>query len=97
VAASLAIHLRPSPAAAVLLSGRVADEAPPVAGEVTTQILIGHGDADPVMPVALAEPGAQHLVAWGAKVRTRIFPGLGHEVGAAEVAEVQEFLAAALR
>jgi len=97
VAAWLALHRRPAPAAVVLLSGRVAEEAAPVAGAVATPVLVAHGAQDPVMPVALAEASARTLTAWGARVTTRLYPGLGHEVSAQELRDVQAFLATALR
>jgi phospholipase/carboxylesterase len=97
LAASLALHQRPAPAALVLLSGRVAEAAAPVAGEVSFPALLAHGAVDPIMPVALVEPSARALRAWGARVTTRIYPGLGHSVSAEELRDVQAFLAGALR
>ena len=97
VAASLALHRRPAPAALVLLSGRVADDATPVAGTLSLPVLVAHGTADPVMPVALVEPGVRTLTAWGAQVTTRLYPGLGHEVSPEELRDVQAFLSKALR
>jgi phospholipase/carboxylesterase len=96
VAAWLALHRRPQPAAVVLLSGRVADDIAPVAGAVSTPILMAHGAQDPMIPASVVEPGARALGAWGAHVTTRIYPGLGHEVGAEELRDVQAFLRQAL-
>ena len=97
LAAWLAVHRRPAPAAAVLLSGRVADDEAPIEGSVATPVLLAHGAEDPVMPASLVEPGARALAAWGARVTTRVYPGLGHEVGAQELRDAQAFLAAAVR
>jgi phospholipase/carboxylesterase len=96
VAAWLAVHRRPPPAAVVLLSGRVAVDGAPVAGSVATPVLMTHGARDPMIPASVLEPGALTLRAWGARVTTRLYPGLGHEVGAQELRDVQEFLARAL-
>jgi phospholipase/carboxylesterase len=97
VAASVGLHRRPAPAALVLLSGRVAEATAPVAGAAKFPVLVAHGSADPVIPVAVVEPAARVLAAWGARVTTKIYPGLGHEVGPEELRDVQAFLAAALR
>jgi phospholipase/carboxylesterase len=98
VAAHLAVHRRPAPAAVVLLSGRFADDAKPVAGAERTPvpIFLGHGTRDPIMPVALAETSARALSAWGAHVTMRIYPGLAHEVDARELDDAREFLSRAL-
>ena len=96
VAAWLAVHRQPPPAAVVLLSGRVADDDAPLAGSVSTPIFVAHGALDPMIPASLAEPGARVLGAWGARVTTRVYPGLGHEVGAQELRDVQAFLGQAL-
>jgi phospholipase/carboxylesterase len=97
VAASVALHRRPAPAALVLLSGRVAEASPPVAGAISTPVLVAHGAADPVIPVAVVEPSARTLVAWGAKVTTRIYPGMGHEIGREELRDLAAFLSGVVR
>ena len=79
VAASVALHRRPAPAALVLLSGRVAEGSPPVAGAVSLPVLVAHGAADPVIPATVVAPGARALEAWGAKVTTRSTRGWATE------------------
>jgi phospholipase/carboxylesterase len=93
VAAWLAVHRKPSPLAVVMFSGRVADDAVPVARSTSASVLIAHGAEDPIMPVSLVEPGARALQAWGAHVTTRIYPGLGHQVDARELEDARAFLA----
>lgn len=92
VAAWLAVHRTPRPAAVVLLSGRVADDDVPVKAAIPTPVLVCHGAVDPMIPVSVVEPGARTLEAWGARVTTRIYPGLDHHVDAGELREVGEFL-----
>lgn len=91
VAAWLALHRRPPPAAVVMLSGRVADDAP-VEDGIAIPVFLAHGDRDAVMPVALVEPSARILESWGARVTTRLYPGLGHQVDARELRDVAKFL-----
>jgi phospholipase/carboxylesterase len=91
VAASLAIHRTPPPAAVVLMSGRVAEDDAP-ARRVGPPILIAHGAADAVLPFDLVAPGAATLTAWGADVTVRRYPG-GHTVTRPELDDVAAFLA----
>jgi phospholipase/carboxylesterase len=91
VAAWLGVHREPRPAAVMMLSGRVADDETPVVASGPL-VFIGHGDRDPVMPVHEAASGARILDAWGARVTTRIYPGLGHEIDAREQSDLREFL-----
>jgi phospholipase/carboxylesterase len=92
VAGWLAVHRRPTPAAVVMFSGRVADDAAPVAGSVETPVLIAHGTADPRIPVTAVDPGAKALEAWGARVTKKIYPGLGHTIDGAELRDATAFL-----
>jgi phospholipase/carboxylesterase len=96
VAAWLALHRKPSPVAVVMLSGRVAEDALPVAHATSTAVFIGHGTEDPIMPVAQVEAGARTLRAWGAHVTSHVYPGLAHQVDARELADARAFLAKAL-
>jgi phospholipase/carboxylesterase len=95
VAAWLAVHRTPRPAAVVMLSGLVAESEAPV-GSGPTPVLMAHGDRDARIPVSSVEPGARSLEAWGARVTKRIYPGLGHQVGGAELRDVAVFLKDAL-
>lgn len=96
VGAWLALHRQPAPAAVVMLSGRVAEAAPLPPSTTRTRVLIAHGTDDRVMPLAVVEPGARLLEAAGAQVTTRVYPGLGHTIGAEELADVRAFLVEAL-
>jgi phospholipase/carboxylesterase len=93
LAAWLAVHRAPRPAAVVMLSGRVAVDQPAAAG-ASTPVLMTHGSNDAVIPVSVLEPGARALGACGAKVTTRVYPGLGHAVSPGELADVKAFLVA---
>lgn len=97
VAASVALHRKPAPAAVVLLSGRVAEASAPVPGAVSWPAFVAHGAADPVIPVSVVEPSVRALEAWGAKVTKRVYPGLGHEIGREELRELLAFLAGVVR
>jgi phospholipase/carboxylesterase len=93
----LAVHRTPRPAAAVMLSGLVAeDQSAPPGPSATLPILVAHGDRDVRIPVTVVEESARILGTWGAQVTTRDYAGLGHEVGGIELREVGDFLAAAL-
>jgi phospholipase/carboxylesterase len=96
VAAWLAVHRAPPPAAVVMCSGRFADDAVPVAGSVSTPVFMGHGTDDAVMSPAVSEPSARALEAWGARVTRRSYPGLGHQIDERELRDVAAFLKAAL-
>lgn len=95
LAAWLAIHRAPRPAAAIVLSGRVADARPAITGG-PTRVLLAHGDHDARIPAAVVEPGARQLEASGAQVTTRIYPGLGHQIDPLELREAAVFAAQAL-
>lgn len=87
----LALRTSPPPAAIVALSGRLAVPRRPD-DSTTTRVLIVHGDADPVMPVHLAEEAAAELKARGLDVELRILPGLGHGVDRRVLTAVETFL-----
>ncbi len=88
----LALHRTPSPLAIVMLSGRIGDDATPIANTVQTPVFWGHGSADARIPVAEQEPGAKLLEGWGARVTTHVYPGLTHSVDARELSDVVTFL-----
>jgi phospholipase/carboxylesterase len=92
VSAWLAVHRSPRPAAVVLLSGRVVLSDAPASPGSGPPVFIGHGDRDRVLPVEEVEPGARTLEAWGAKVTTRVYPGLDHHVDPKELGDVRDFL-----
>lgn len=70
------------PAAASLAAGYLALDIP---------VLLAHGSADPVIPLALAEQSARRLVALGVGVDWAVYP-MGHEVSAAEVRDIGVWL-----
>jgi phospholipase/carboxylesterase len=92
----LATHRSPRPAAAVMLSGRVAEDRSPDADGGAVPVLIAHGDRDPLIAVDVVEPGARVLQTWGARVTTRVYPGLAHHVSSEELSDAAAFLKAAL-
>jgi phospholipase/carboxylesterase len=92
----LAVHRTPRPAAAVMLSGLVAEDQIPPPAAPPVPVLVAHGDRDVRIPVRVVGESARTLGAWGAQVTTRVYPGLGHEVDALELNEAAEFLRAAL-
>ena len=92
LAAWLALHRAPRPAAAVMLSGRVAEDQPAERGATAPEVFIGHGERDPMMPVAQVAQSTRVLQAWGARVTARTYPGLGHHLDARELGDVAEFL-----
>jgi predicted esterase len=57
---------------------------------------VAHGDRDPLIPPSTVEPGARILQASGARVTTRVYPGLAHSVDARELDEVRAFLKSAI-
>jgi predicted esterase len=79
-----------------MLSGRVADDAAPVAGLVATPVFMGQGDDDPVVLPAELDPGARSLAAWGARVEKHRYPALAHQVDDRELRDVAAFLTAAV-
>ncbi len=95
LASWLAIHRSPRPAALVALSGRVARDPGAPSGP-PFPALIAHGERDGVVPFAELAPAARALEAAGAKVDRRVYPTAGHEITERELADVREFLAAAL-
>ncbi len=96
VAAWLAVHRSPRPAAAVLFSGRVAEDEAPMTAGTPIPVLLAHGTDDPILSPALVEPGARSLEAWGAAVSKKLYPGLGHQIDAREIRDAQAFLESAL-
>lgn len=81
--------------AAVAFSGRLASPAP-LTPSTETKVLLIHGDADPVMPVAETERTAATFQSLGIAAETVILPGLGHTISAAGAQQACAFLAWAL-
>ena len=68
----------PLAAAVVAIAGRFAQ--PPQSAPGQTRIHLMHGDADPVMPLRLAEDALRQLDALRVPVTLDRFPGLGHGI-----------------
>jgi phospholipase/carboxylesterase len=81
--------------AVVAFAGRLA-KPEPFAAAVATPVLLVHGTADPVMPVALAEDAEARLVGAGMTVHRRMIPGLGHQLDARGAQIAGQFLAETL-
>lgn len=73
---------------AIALAGRHA--VPPQRSPAPTSVHLLHGDADPVMPVTLAEAAFAQLTALGAHVTLQRFEGLGHGIDRRVLDAVQQ-------
>ncbi|WP_343207329.1 alpha/beta hydrolase [Agrobacterium rosae] len=78
--------------AVVGFSGRLASPVP-LEPALQTPILLVHGSADPVIPVAETTKAAATLQALGMTVTTVILPGLPHTISAEGAAQAGRFLA----
>jgi len=78
-------------------SGMLADEAGLAAPGVTRPpILLIHGDADPMIPVAALHRAEDALARNGFEVESHISPGLGHSIDLAGLQLGERFLARVL-
>jgi phospholipase/carboxylesterase len=77
--------------AAVAASGRLATA--PEANEPLTNILLTHGENDPVIPEQETRIAAERLRAGGFEVEAKLYPGLGHVLSAEGVQTAGKFLA----
>ncbi len=96
---ALHVGLRRSPAIAGIVgfSGMLADEAPPQGGPATPPpVLLIHGDADPMIPVAAFHRAKAALEGQGVRLATHVSPGLAHSIDAAGLQLAGGFLAALL-
>ncbi len=96
-AALLSVCIQKSPqifAAAALLCGCVPRHG--VSGKLSLPVLIIHGEADHIIPIGLAEKGAEYLRENGAAV-SLIMDKTGHKVGSKGMEELRRWLAAPLR
>jgi predicted esterase len=62
-----------------------------------TPVFLGCSDVDPHIPARRVLETANVLEALGAKVTTRLYPGMGHEVNADELDHVRRMMAAVPR
>jgi phospholipase/carboxylesterase len=78
-------------------SGMLADEAGLAAPGVTRPpILLIHGDADPMIPVAALQRASDALARNGFEVESHVSPGLGHSIDLAGLQLGERFLARVL-
>jgi phospholipase/carboxylesterase len=93
----MALHVGPRRAARLAgivgYSGMLVDPEA-LAGEVRSRppVLLAHGDADPVVPVASLGAASTALQAAGFEVAAHVSPGLGHSLDAAGLRLGEAFL-----
>ena len=97
----MALHVglrRPRPLAGILGYSGALTGAAALAGEIRSKppVLLIHGDADQVVPVAALHAAEQALRRLGIEVRTHISRGLGHSVDATGLRLGADFLAEVL-
>lgn len=98
----MALHVGPrrahTLAGLVGFSGMVADEAGLSGEGATTRppVLLIHGDADPMIPVAAFHHSFKLLTDTGFEVESHVSPGLGHSIDEAGLRLGGEFLARVL-
>lgn len=81
--------------AVVAFAGRLASPEP-FAPASDSDVLVVHGDADPVMPVALSAQAEAALTRAGYRARRYIVPGAGHTITPPGVQAATQFLAQAI-
>lgn len=86
----LAVRRKPAPTA-IALAGRFAIEGDARAAP-GARVLIVHGTADAVVPVANAQRSVDALTARGATVELELIPELGHSIDARVLERVRRFL-----
>jgi phospholipase/carboxylesterase len=87
---------RPTPGGILALSGflpEVTGHEPVLDDRAGLPVAIGHGMADPVIPVGFADRARERLLSAGADLLFRESPGMGHTVDPAFVPELREWLA----
>ncbi|HZV75188.1 MAG TPA: phospholipase [Conexibacter sp.] len=87
---------RPAPAGILALSGflpHVAGYEPVLSGRKGFPVALGHGAADPVIPVAFAHAARERLLAAGVDLLYRETPGLPHTIDPGFVPELRDWLA----
>jgi phospholipase/carboxylesterase len=88
---------RPAPAGIVALSGflpSVAGHEPVLDGREGFPVALGHGTADPVIPVDFAQQARKQLLAANVDLLYRETPGLGHGIDPAFVPQLRDWLTA---
>lgn len=88
---------RPTPAGILALSGflpHVPGFEPQLDGRAGYPVALGHGAADPVIPVAFAHAARERLLAAGVDLLYRETPGMGHTIDPGFVPELRDWLVA---
>jgi phospholipase/carboxylesterase len=88
---------RPAPAGILALSGFIPDVPgfePVLNGREGFPVALGHGTADPVIPVAFAHAARERLLAAGVDVLYRETPGMGHTIDPGFVPQLRDWLTA---
>lgn len=88
---------RPAPAGILALSGflpQVPGYEPQLEGRAGYPVALGHGAADPVIPVAFAHAARERLLAAGVGLLYRETPGMGHTIDPAFVPALRAWLTA---
>lgn len=86
---------RPAPAGILALSGfipSVPGYEPVLSGREGFPVALGHGGADPVIPVAFAHAARERLLAAGVDLLYRESPGLPHTIDPAFVPALQDWV-----
>ena len=87
---------RPAPAGILALSGfipAVPGYEPVLAGREGLPVALGHGAADPVIPVTFAHAARERLLAAGADLLYRETPGMPHTIDPGFVPALRDWLA----
>ena len=87
---------RPAPAGILALSGfipSVPGYEPVLAGREGFPVALGHGAADPVIPVTFAHAARERLLAAGADLLYRETPGMPHTIDPGFVPALRDWLA----
>jgi phospholipase/carboxylesterase len=96
----MALQVGPSrerPLAGIIgYSGMLADEAGPMRARTRPPVLLVHGDADPMIPVAAFHHARGALERSGFRVESHVSRGLGHSIDAAGLQLGGAFLVKAL-
>jgi phospholipase/carboxylesterase len=88
---------RPAPAGILALSGflpQVPGHEPVLSGREGFPVALGHGTADPLIPVAFARGARERLLDAGVELLYRETPGMPHTIDPGFVPELREWLAA---
>jgi len=88
---------RPAPAGILALSGFIPDVSgfePDLSARAGFSVALGHGAADPVIPVAFAHAARERLAAAGADLVYRETSGMGHTIDPGFLPELAAWLAA---